>query len=93
VIAQAGLVVSNDSVALHLAVALGRPVIGVVGPTGPAPGFAPLPPHGAIVAHPDLACRPCSPHGHARCPLGHHRCMRELEVERVLREVAAMLGR
>jgi heptosyltransferase-2 len=92
-IARSALVVSNDSVALHLAVALGRPVIAVVGPTGPAPGFAPLPPDGTIVAHPDLACRPCSPHGHTRCPLGHHRCMRELEVEVVRAAVSQRMGR
>ena len=54
------------------------------GPTGPAPGFAPLAPLGLVVAHPTLACRPCSPHGHDRCPLGHHRCMVELEAERVV---------
>lgn len=83
IISQSGLVVSNDSIALHLAVALGRPVVAVVGPTGPAPGFAPIPPSGTIVAHPQLACRPCSPHGHTRCPLGHHRCMQELEVDLV----------
>ena len=31
-----------------------------------------------------LACRPCSAHGPAVCPLGHHRCMRELSVETVV---------
>lgn len=93
IIAQAAVVVSNDSVALHLAVALGRPVVAIVGPTGPAPGFAPIEPSGTVVAHPDLACRPCSRHGHTRCPLGHHRCMRELGVDRVLREVTAAIGR
>jgi heptosyltransferase-2 len=81
IISHSGLVVCNDSIALHLAVALARPVVAVVGPTGPAPGFAPIPPTGSIVAHPDLACRPCSSHGQTRCPLGHHRCMQELEVE------------
>ncbi|HSB55256.1 MAG TPA: lipopolysaccharide heptosyltransferase II [Gemmatimonadales bacterium] len=90
-IERAALVVSNDSVALHLAVALGRPVLGVAGPTGPASGFEPPPGAGGIVAHPELACRPCSRHGHDRCPLGHHRCMTELEPATVLSAVTAAL--
>lgn len=91
-IERAALVVSNDSVALHLAVALGRPVLGVAGPTGPASGFAPPSSAGAIVAHPALACRPCSRHGHTRCPLGHHRCMTELEPARVLAAVESRIS-
>lgn len=91
-IARATRVISNDSLALHLAVALGRPVVAVVGPTGPAPGFAPPAPLGLVVAHPTLACRPCSPHGHDRCPLGHHRCMVELEAGRVVEVMAEGRG-
>jgi heptosyltransferase-2 len=76
VIEQATLVVTNDSAPLHLAVALARPVIAIAGPTGPAPGFEPPATVGRVVAHPDLACRPCSAHGPERCPLGHHRSCR-----------------
>jgi lipopolysaccharide heptosyltransferase II len=86
-IERAAFIISNDSVALHLAVALGRPVLGIAGPTGPAAGFEPPPSLGEIVAHPTLPCRPCSRHGHQRCPLGHHRCMTELEHSRVLAAV------
>ena len=92
VIDRAALVVSNDSVALHLAAALARPVVAVAGPTGPAPGFEPFSPDDPVVAHPDLPCRPCSLHGHDRCPLGHHRCMVELGVERVSAVVLARLA-
>jgi heptosyltransferase-2 len=91
-IERAALVVSNDSVALHLASALARPVVAVAGPTGPAPGFEPFSAADRVVAHPDLPCRPCSRHGHDHCPLGHHRCMRELEVERVRAVVLARLA-
>jgi heptosyltransferase-2 len=92
VIDRAALVVTNDSVALHLAVSLARPVVAVVGPTGPAPGFEPMSASDLVVAHPGLPCRPCSLHGHDRCPLGHHRCMLELGVDRVAAAVAARLA-
>jgi heptosyltransferase-2 len=83
VIELARLVITNDSVPLHLAASLGRPVLVVAGPTGPASGFEPPGAHDRIIAHPDLPCRPCSLHGHDRCPLGHHRCMTELGVAQV----------
>lgn len=88
-VARAALVVSNDSVPLHLATALGRPVVALFGPTIPAFGFGPLWPDGEVIEHPGLACRPCSHHGPPVCPLGHHRCMREIGVERVAGAVRA----
>jgi lipopolysaccharide heptosyltransferase II len=93
VIARARLVITNDSVALHLAASLGRPVLLVAGPTGPAPGFEPPGVADRIVAHPSLPCRPCSPHGHDHCPLGHHRCMLELTPGLVRQAAEAMLER
>ena len=36
------------------------------------------------------ARRPCSAHGPEVCPLGHHRCMRELGVEQVFQAVESM---
>jgi heptosyltransferase-2 len=88
-IARARVVVTNDSVALHLATALNRPAVAIFGPTVPAFGFGPL--SGVVVEHAGLACRPCSAHGPARCPLGHHRCMREVPVEAVVNAVSAIL--
>jgi len=31
-----------------------------------------------------LACRPCTAQGGPTCPLGHHRCLRDVAVESVL---------
>ena len=92
-IERSTLVVSNDSVALHLAGALARPAVAVAGPTGPAPGFEPFSPADCVVGHPDLRCRPCSLHGHERCPLGHHRCMIELGAQQVRAAVLARFAR
>jgi heptosyltransferase-2 len=93
VLARSALVVSNDSLALHLAGGMGRPVLALFGPTVPAFGFGPLGLEDTVLEHPDLRCRPCSPHGPARCPLGHHRCLRELAVPEVAAAVARALAR
>jgi len=83
-IRRAQLVVTNDSAPLHLATAMGTPVVAVFGPTVPAFGFGPLGAHDAVVELDGLGCRPCSDHGPQQCPLGHHRCMQDLPVARVL---------
>ena len=83
-LARAALLVTNDSAPLHLATALGVPVIALFGPTVPAFGFGPVWPEDQVLEHPLLPCRPCHHHGPMTCPLGHHRCMRELGVEAVM---------
>ncbi|MGE5175307.1 MAG: glycosyltransferase family 9 protein [Hyphomicrobiales bacterium] len=92
---HAKLIVSNDSALLHLGAAVGVPAVGVFGSTVPAFGFAPSGPRDRVAEIP-LACRPCDVHGKARCPLGHHRCMKDLTPDialdaarRALEEVAA----
>ena len=92
-IRRAGVLVTNDSAPLHLATAAGTPVVALFGPTVPAFGFGPRGQGDAAVGVEGLACRPCSKHGPERCPLGHHRCMRELGVETVVAAVAAVLSR
>lgn len=69
-------VLSNDSGAMHLASAVGRPVVAVFGPTDDV-ATAPLGPH-AIVRHP-VWCRPCLLR---ECPIDH-RCMRGVSPDAV----------
>jgi len=78
------LLVSNDSLPLHLASAMDVPTLAVFGPTVPEFGFGPLAERSVVAGRTDLACRPCHPHGPARCPLGHWRCMREITVDYAL---------
>jgi heptosyltransferase-2 len=92
-IRRAALLVTNDSAPLHLATAVQTPIVALFGPTAPAQGFAPRGPGDVVVEHPMLDCRPCSAHGPMICPLGHHRCMQEIGVERVLAAVMTILGR
>ncbi len=79
----------NDSAPLHLCSAVDAPVCAIFCSTVPAFGFGPLSTFARIVEHPGpLACRPCGLHGHARCPLGHFRCAREIDTAQLLAALA-----
>lgn len=78
-IGRAAVIVTNDSAPLHLASAMGTPTVAIFGPTVPAFGFGPLAPSSTVAGHEALPCRPCDRHGPERCPLGHHKCMHELD--------------
>jgi heptosyltransferase II len=80
------LVLANDSGAMHVAAAVGRPVVAVFGPTNEA-ATAPLGPH-AIVRH-DVWCRPCLLR---ECPLDHA-CMQGVTGADVVRAAEAWLER
>ena len=71
--------VTNDSGLMHVAAALEIPLIAVFGPTDHTT-TCPASRSSRIVREPV----PCSPCMKRECPLGHHRCMREISVERVL---------
>jgi heptosyltransferase-2 len=86
----AGLV-TNDSAPQHLASAADTPTLTIFGPTVPAFGFGPLAARRATIGNESLTCRPCDAHGPQVCPLGHWKCMRELEVAHVSRELNTLL--
>ena len=83
-ISRAAAIVSNDSAPLHLASAMKTPTIALFGPTVPTLGFGPLAPEQRVLGVDHLLCRPCHAHGPQACPLGHWKCMRELEANQVV---------
>lgn len=86
------VVISNDTGPMHIAAAVGKPILVLYGPTTAAMGFSPygVPWEQASVP---LACRPCNAHGPQRCPLSHWRCMLDLSVDQVAAGVQRLLQR
>lgn len=91
VIGRARLVLTNDSGLMHVADALDRPLVAMFGPTSRELGFYPVGEKARVVELP-LPCRPCSLHGSDLCPQNHHRCLRELPVEAVIRAAEEALA-
>ncbi len=93
VLGRARLLVANDTAPLHMAIAVGTPVVGVFGPTTRSLGFFPLAPEGksSVAEITELECRPCGLHGHHVCPRKHFRCMLELVPEVVFKEAESLL--
>lgn len=90
VMTKASVVIANDSGSGHMASAVGTPTITIFGPTVPAQGFAPWGEKNRVVQV-ALNCRPCSPHGPRKCPLGHHNCMKLIPPDEILKSVEEML--
>jgi ADP-heptose:LPS heptosyltransferase len=86
VLNRCAIMVSNDSGPLHIAAAVGTPVLGIYGPTNPALQG----PYGAghmVVSNEKVPCLGCNL---TECPIGHP-CMVDLSVETVLEKAEAML--
>jgi len=76
-LARAKVVISGDTGVMHVATAVGAPVVALFGPTVRQFGFAPYHARAEVLER-SLDCRPCSAMGSARCPMGHHRCLDDI---------------
>ncbi|MBI5520045.1 MAG: glycosyltransferase family 9 protein [Desulfovibrio sp.] len=77
ILAQARALVTGDSGPMHLATAVGTPVVALFGPTAKVWGFYPSGPFDTVLER-DLPCRPCSLHGTTRCKRGRE-CLTSIE--------------
>ncbi|HEY8687232.1 MAG TPA: lipopolysaccharide heptosyltransferase II [Chloroflexota bacterium] len=91
-IARADVVATGDSGPLHLAVALGRPLVAAYGPTDPSV-HGPFHPNGQVRVHrADIPCSPCySMAATAECPLGDPICMRLVTVDQMVASTLELL--
>jgi len=80
----ASVCVSNDSGGMHLASALGRPVVAIFGPTDER---ATRPAGDHVLVTEPVFCRPCMLRD---CPIDH-RCMKRITVDRVFDAAAGRL--
>jgi heptosyltransferase-2 len=87
VLSLATAVVSNDSGLMHIAAALGRPLVAIYGAT--SPDFTPPLSDNAALVVSAIDCAPCF---ERECPLVHHRCMRDTSPGRVADELEALLA-
>ncbi|WP_165312538.1 lipopolysaccharide heptosyltransferase II [Vibrio ziniensis] len=72
-------VVSNDSGLMHVAAAVGCQVVAVYGSTSPK--YTPPLAEKVEIVHTDIECRPCFKR---ECPLGHLKCLKELDAKQVI---------
>lgn len=84
------LIICNDSAPSHMAASVGIPVVCIFGPTTLDLGFRPWIDRSMVVENSNLNCRPCGKHGHQQCPLGHHKCMKDILPDQVLKRCQAL---
>ena len=98
------LVISHDTGLQYIASALNKKVIAVWGSTSPrldvepyySDGFLASQkelPYENIIRMPELKCQPCSKYGNKKCPLGHFKCMEEMDINYIIQRVEFRLGR
>ncbi len=84
IMSKLSFLLTNDSGIMHIGDALSVPLVSLFGPTVRGFGFAPYRKSSRVVEVVNLPCRPCTLHGDEQCPLGHHKCMDDIDLNAVL---------
>ncbi|GAA4452069.1 glycosyltransferase family 9 protein [Rurimicrobium arvi] len=90
----AKVLVSNDTGLMHIGAAFQKPIVSLWGNTSPEMGMFPY--YGfnnmnsnvaekhVALERKNLSCHPCSKLGYGKCPKGHFKCMKQLEINDVV---------
>jgi len=84
---ECDIIIANDSGPMHIAAALGKPVLGIFGPTDFV-GHGPYSPDSGYVLKEELFCIICNK---LECPYNHE-CMKELPDEKIMAEFERIGG-
>jgi ADP-heptose:LPS heptosyltransferase len=81
---MADQIITHDTGLMHIAAAFGKRITSVWGNTIPEFGMFPYRvAESKIVEVEHLGCRPCSKIGYRKCPLGHFKCMNDIDVNQI----------
>lgn len=94
---HAMVIVSNDTGLMHIAAAYQKPIVSLWGNTSPEMGMFPyygfnnlkerVAPQSVIIENKSLRCHPCSKIGYNKCPKGHFKCMKDLDMNYTAEQV------
>jgi lipopolysaccharide heptosyltransferase II len=90
-LARARVAITGDTGVMHMATGVGTPVVALFGPTVEQFGFFPYRAKATVLER-RLDCRPCTPMGGPSCPMGHHRCLRDIEPDEVAAAAEALVA-
>lgn len=84
-VSRAEKVIGFDTGLTHIAEAFNKPIASIWGSTVPELlGVQPYKIKESLVAGVELPCRPCSKFGRSECPLGHFKCMNDIDENSIL---------
>jgi len=90
-LARARVAITGDTGVMHMATGVGTPVVALFGPTVEQFGFFPYSAKATVLER-GLDCRPCSTMGGPSCPMGHHRCLRDIGPDAVAAAAEALVA-
>ena len=81
-------VITHDTGLMHIAAAFNKPILSVWGNTVPEFGMYPYMVDQSLIFQAEgLPCRPCSKIGYENCPLVHFRCMNNIDLTEIIKQV------
>jgi len=84
-VSRAESIIGFDTGLTHIAEAFNKPIVSVWGSTVPELlGVQPYMVSQSLIAGVELPCRPCSKFGRGACPLGHFKCMKDIDEEGII---------